>query len=185
MISDFRYITNTGISLKVNLGGETFFDKQDFINGLVKDYHNITKGYGIMWRHNETEIKLIGLEKKIIGYPSIDLNYVIAIYIGEEELLYKRPCNAIVYDADGKMHRQLCVPKLVSNHAKERKKWWVSEDKETLHFNAVKWMRDKNGQLKNVMEIREYYTGILFEDRIIDPESGTFGECVGSGLEYK
>lgn len=86
------------------------------------------------------------------------------------------------YNADGSLHKVLTPPKLISQFAINR----LGEDNppqpyapDSIYFERVRW--DKNTQGELVTSVWIGYDREWHENRVLDPEAGEFGECIGSG----
>lgn len=181
MINKFSYNNKNGISFQVNIGGKFIFFEKDYEDKFSIFFDGSDKG--ISWLNKGTIIQLWSNNGDVTGLPSIDMQYVIAIYKGEG-VEYQTPRNGIIYNADGSLHKVLKVPLLISESAKQRG-WYKKQPDETIGFTGVDWKKDKNGQMVVVMEISELPFQILKEYRVLDPETGEFGECIASRIEYK
>lgn len=179
MITNFSIITKNGLSAIVDLGGDIFFERnqpKNIINEIINTYNT-----GIKWSFNSNSIVKIN-NSVIKGYPSPDLQFVVAIHIDDGE--YLPPNNAILYNADGSFHKRLAVPKMISPAAKQRG-WWNKNPDAKLGFSEAMWKKDILGNNQLVMEISEEPYSIFREMRILDAASGEFGECIYSAIEYK
>jgi len=111
------------------------------------------------------------------------MRYVIAIYSGDQAE-YTPPNNAVIYNADGSVHKVLSVPLLISVAAKNQG-WYKRQLDETIGFTGISWKENDKGEKVVVMEISDHYYKIMKEYRVLDPETGLFGECVDSRIEYR
>src|SRR5690606_9658471 len=188
MIKDFSIVDKNGLSYVTTWNTDNAKVKE-ILNDrknpetkrlikLVSQEYNV----GIKWIYGNKDIILINNDV-IFGCPSIDMRYVIAIYSGDQEE-YTPPNNAVIYNADGSIHKVLKAPILVSDAAKNQG-WYKRQLDTTIGFTGVDWKTDSKGQKVVVMEISDHYYKIMKEYRVLDPETGKFGECVDSRMEYK
>lgn len=174
MIENIEYIGEGNIKIKVapRLHMDIFEGNSD--KDVLKYFNSITKG--ISWEHNSKKIILFEEGKKITGFPSNEEDYLIVIY-PVERTTHLIPNYAIIYNSDGSIHKRLNPPKLISNQAVKSRQFFKSEP--IGYFEYVKWAKDSSGQIVTSMEIgfdRDWY-----EERVIDPVTGEFGECLSSG----
>ena len=104
------------------------------------------------------------------------MKFVVAIYSGNQ-VEYSPLSNAVIYNADVSIHKVLNTPLLVSDAAKNQG-WYKRHPDTTIGFTGVEWKTDGNGKRVMVMEISDHYYRIMKEYRVLDPETGEFGECV-------
>ena len=189
MITDIKVITENGYSAFIDIGGKKYYDE---IRNSAENIHKIihSKIIGASWVFNNKEVKIYEEDKISILYPSVDRQYIVVIYSFVDFLFnniitkYPPPYNAIIYNANGSIHKKLCVPPLISDAAKKRGFYQTQAD-EILGFTKVEWGKDNSDNLAVIMEISELPYQILQEYRILDPKTGTFGECVNSKIAYK
>ena len=181
MIQNFRVVTKNGLCAFVDVGGEVFFKKnqpKELLMEVVNTYNS-----GIQWESKGLTVTLLN-DKSIIGYPSIDLNYVIAIYFGKDEEFFP-PHNAVIYNADGSIHKVLQVPALKSDFLLNRIRFnkdnnpalEIAQFEGGIYFSQFSWKKHNN-KIVNAIDIcydREYY-----ESQILNPETGEFGDCLFS-----
>jgi hypothetical protein len=171
-ISEF-YILFNDKELKIEFGRE--YDGND---PLLIEYFNASS-QGLKWICENSTIVLFEPGQSIIGSPSPSFDGVVAIYPTSHSE-YGAPNNAVVYSADGKIKLRLQMPPLISDTARKRAPYMRSDAPVDKHFENISWDVDKNNQRRMAMTIafdREWW-----EKRILDPETGTFGECISSGM---
>ena len=152
----------------------------------VDRYNNGRSNYGISWVHNGGKIILQDSSGSIKGFPSTDLNFVVALHQASESR-YHPPNNAVVYNLDGTVHKVLEMPELLSPLIIDRLKnlglpnppieWSNSED--GLKFDGFMWERNKSGELVDVISI--LCDRDMWESRIMNVKSGKIGECISYG----
>src|SRR5690606_28435574 len=118
----------------------------------------------ILWEYKGNPISVKMANCHIIGCPSIDMQYVIAIYSGDQAE-YPPPNNVIVYNADGSIHKVLNAPLLVSDAAKNQG-WYRRQPDETIGFTGINWKENDNEETAVVMEISDHYYKIMKEYRV-------------------
>lgn len=180
MIKDFFYCNDSGARLQLNLGGEALFFDRDYETGSVNKYFDGSKK-SIAWTNGNESINISAERANVKGYPSPDLNYVIAIYWGDDDE-FNPPCNAVVYNADGSIFKKICVPGLVSEDAQKWEKYIVQN---ALFFEDVNWYKNKQGE--NVIGIRFSQPApvYFFETREFIPVTAAFGAVLASGIQEK
>src|SRR5690606_31844144 len=181
MIEKFSYRNKNGIGFPVNLGGPYIYFEEDYESKFNLFFDGSQKG--ISWLNKNQKIEIWSNNGSVRGLPSIDMQYVIAIYSGDHTE-YTYPNNAVIYNADGTVHKVLSVPLLISDTAKN-KGWYKRKPDTTIGFTEVKWKTDSKGEKVVVLEISDHYYRIMKEFRVLNPETGNFGECVDSRIEYK
>lgn len=133
--------------------------------------------HGLVWEFNEKTVCILD-DEDIFGYPTVAMDSVIAIYFGKPAK-YPPPNNAVVYHADGSIKHLLKAPSLTSKLAQEKLSGIEPGVPSTLYFDTVKWALDTNGNKVSSMRIVFAYE--WFEERVLNPETGEFGECLSSG----
>jgi hypothetical protein len=177
MINNFSYITEDGINLKLNLGiGIDKFEGND--ESKVLSFFK-GQGKGVKWEFQNRIIEILEPGRKIDGNPTADQERVVVIY-PQNHPFYPCPGNAVTYNGDGSIHLQLKVPELISPIAKERKLRRKNYDMiNDTSFRSVNWEKNANGKIVTVMSID--FDWEWWESRVLNPDTGEFGECVGSG----
>lgn len=175
MISRFQYITQD-VHLNVNLNSEGFiFEGND--NKEIAKYYSANSS-GLKWIYQKEDVVILENNQHIKGYPSPDLLKIIAIYPIDSPR-FPSPNNAVIYNQDGSIYLQLNVPELISETARERIPYMNYENSVRLYFDNVGWFKDSNSNFLCSITIgfdREWW-----ESRVLNPETGEFGECLGSG----
>ncbi len=177
LIENFSFFNSTGVELKVEFGyqiDDVFKNNseenvQNFYNGSVK---------GVKWIYKKKEVVI---NRCNFAYPSVDENYIIAIYPLEDKE-FPSPNNAVIYRPNGSLHMVLTPPKLISQLAVNR----LGPDNppdpytpDSIFFNHISWDKDNSGNL--VTSVWIGYDREWHENRVLNPTTGEFGECVGSG----
>ena len=165
MIKDFKIVTNEGLEAFVDVGSSESLYKRGQLQDIVNEVLN-TYNTGIVWIYRGKEIKLIKLTGRVEGYPSVDLNYVIAIYFEDTE--FKAPNNAVIYNADGTIHKRLEMPKLISERGEKYQYGSCFED--------IMWRKNKEGKLITTISIS--FDRYSFEVRELNPETGVIGDLL-------
>jgi hypothetical protein len=151
---------------------------QEYINCYSKQsYSWIFAGIKIILEDKKTSIK---------AYPSINLQYIIAIYKGLEGK-YKPPTNAVVYNADGSVYKILKMPILESENI--LKKIAFNNDSNPpleaspyeggLFFSNFDWWKNDQGEIINRIQI--IYDSDWIEWRELDLKTGEVGRYLGQG----
>lgn len=177
MIEQFSYITEDGITLRIKLGiGVDRFEGND--ESKVLSFFR-GQGKGVSWVFENKLVEVLEPGKKINGLPTPDLQRVVVIY-PHNHPVYSEPRNAIVYDADGSIHLQLKVPKLISALAKQRERFMNYEAPLKQYFDGVSWKKNNKGEIVTAVQIG--FDRDWLEERELNPETGEFGECLNSGM---
>ena len=133
---------------------------------------------GIRWEFAGEEKKIFDKRYDIFGLPTPDFKYVVVIYPPDHEV-YVEPGNAAVYNADGSVHLQLKVPKLISPLAKQRERFMKYEVPFMFYFDRVRWVKNSKGEV--ITAVRIGFDRDWLEERELNPETGEFGELLSSG----
>lgn len=176
MIEQFEYVSEEGTALLLNLGvGGYLFEGNDEVS--ISKY--LKSSYqGIRWEYENKTVTFFEKGYKIHGRPTPDLKKVIVIYSMEHNK-YRAPNNAVVYNADGSIHMKLKSPKLISELAKKHAPQRKIVNPVQLYFEKVRWVKDDNGN--TVCAVTIGFNRDWREERILDPETGVFGDCISSG----
>lgn len=180
MISCLKFFDESGNEIMVGIGyqQDLYSIKEIRDDGaIIRDYLP-GKTKGAKWTSNRKEVII---NRCYFAYPSVDENYIIAIYPLEDKE-FPSPNNAVIYKPDGSLHKVLTPPKLISQLAIDRlgsnnppKSFAI----DSVFFNNVKWEKDSFGKI--VTSVWIGYDREWHEDRVLDPTTGEFGECLGSG----
>lgn len=176
-IENFSFFNSTGVKLKVDFGYQIDDIFKNNLEENVRDFYD-GSAKGTKWTSNRKEVII---NRCFFAYPSVDENYIIAIYPLEDKE-FPSPNNAVIYKSDGSLHKVLTPPKLISQLAIDRlgsnnppKSFAI----DSVFFNNVKWEKDSFGKI--VTSVWIGYDREWHEDRVLDPTTGEFGECLGSG----
>jgi hypothetical protein len=184
MIKDFTFF-NKEVSIPVNLEYPVDLTK-NADRSLVQKYVNSPSKNGIRWKNKGQEIVIEDPSASVRGFPSTDLLYVVAVYYGLNGK-YKPPANALIYTLDGKIHKILEIPALISDNITRLLQASKSPNPPVnfagyeggLEFNGFAWRKNPAGELVNSISI--LYDREWWESRTLDPESGEIGGCINSG----
>ena len=174
---NFIFFNANGTELKVSYG---YLIDDIFKLNLEKDiqinYNSSSKG--AKWTFLD---KNVVINKCRFAYPSVDEKFIIAIY-PLEDIDFPSPNNAVIYNLDGSIHKVLSPPKLISELAIKR----LGKDNppmafapDSIYFNHVNWQKDSSGNV--VTSIWIGYDREWHENRELNPHTGEFGQCLGSG----
>ncbi len=174
MISDFSIITADGVCVKLNLTPEKGISKYEgndksVIKKVINSQYN-----GVTWFYDSKKILFLEPQVELSGYPTPDMQKVIIIY-PMEHILYPAPGNAVIYNADGTVYRRLQTPALISDLAKNARLKPFA-----LFFDGVSWAKDSKGD--TITSVRIGYNRDWWESRVLNPETGEFGEVISSGM---
>jgi hypothetical protein len=175
MINNFSFITEKGLSLKINLS-----KSGNIFEGVNKDtlaeYYRANSS-GLKWFNDSHEVTIFESQQYLTGFPTPDLKKVVVVYPIDNKK-FTAPANAVIYDADGNIYLKLKTPKLISEIARQREPFMQYDTLYRLYFEYVGWSKVSD-DLITVMRVgfdREYW-----ELRTLNPETGEFGECLSSG----
>jgi hypothetical protein len=184
MIEDFIFF-NSEVSIPISIKYPIDLEESATKDNVDK-YINGRSNYGIAWKHNGIQVLLQNSSGSIKGFPSINLNFIVAIYHGTASN-YPPPNNAVIYQPDGTVHKVLKMPELLSPLITGRLKklgipnppteWSSHED--GLRFDGFMWKKNESGELVDVISIlcdRE-----MWESRILEVKLGKIGNCLDYG----
>jgi len=149
-------------------------------------YINSPSKQSVSWVYHGRKIILQDQNSSITAYPSVDLQYVIAIYKGLESE-NKPPCNAVIYKADGTLHTVLKIPVLQSENILKR----ISFNKDSnppfesssfeggLLFDNYDWWKNEQGII--IDRVRIIYDRDWIEWRQLNVKTGEIGAYIGQG----
>lgn len=177
MIGNFHLVSAKGNLLRPNITPYPSDSLFDFVTDEeYKEYIN-NNPQGVRWEFEGKEIKLFERPFSLFGLPTPDLSRVVVIYPPEHPL-YPEPGNAVIYNADGSIHLQLKVPKLISSLAKQRERFMNYDAPLKLYFDRVRWAKNSKGEIVTAMQIG--FDRDWLEERELKTETGEFGECLSS-----
>lgn len=182
MITDFNLVTGNKNYIKPNISSDKSVSL--FENVSVDDYREYINDdtAGISWKSKNCEILLFERNVRLFGLPSTDMSKVIVIYPMNHKV-YQAPENAVIYNSDGSIHLKLKVPNLASELARQRVKYIRGygsfHPPYQLYFDGVSWSYNSIGDRNTV--IRIVFDRDWWEDRLLNTETGEFGECLNSG----
>lgn len=171
MIEHFQYFTEDGISLILNLGLNVYVFEGNAESLISKFYKDQSKG--VKWVNKTQHITKFETGYKIYGYPTPDLQKVVVLY-PQEHVKYPSPNNAVIYNAEGSIYMQLRAPNLISDLAKKSRLKPFG-----LYFDQVSWAKDSKDDI--VISMMIGFNRDWREERVLNPETGEFGECLSSG----
>lgn len=185
-VEEITLFNDEGMVIPLKLGYRTgIFDnvtKQE-----SRDYVNSPSKQSVSWIYNGRKIILQDKNTSVIAYPSVDFKYVIAIYKGLNSE-YKPPSNAVIYKANGKIHKILKIPVLESENILKR----ISFNKDSnppfessifeggLLFDNCDWGKNEEGNL--IDRVRIIYDRDWIEWRVLNVKTGEIGKYIGQGM---
>lgn len=184
MINKYTVFNRSGIIIPVDI--EYPIDIYKHATGAEYTDFFDSSSKGVQWEFGNKQIVILNEDVDIFAYPTVDQQYVVAVYKGENSQ-FPMPNNTVIYNLDGSIHRvlqipELLSPKLLENIQKEKHSNPPIEDNRYGHYGmglqfiGFGWKKDKEGNLFNSISIQ--YAGEYGEWRVLNPESGTFGELV-------
>ena len=187
-MKNLTYFKEDGLRIVVSIGyGISFYEKAD--KQISNKYINSSSKQGVSWEHNNKQIIIADPTVSVIGYPTVNLDYVVVIYdgiMGE----FKPPQNAVIYNLDGSIHKILEVSSFISYRLINRIKENGDSNPPTQlphkelipSFKGFGWEKDKIGNLFNYISVK--YDRDYGEGRILNPDTGQLGELVDDWHEY-
>jgi hypothetical protein len=174
-------ICKGSIIIPINMG--TLINLEDIASrDLVEKYHSSNANKGIIWTYRNKEIIIEDKNIDIIGYPTLDYKYIVAIYLGNNNK-FPPPCNAVIFNIDGSIHKIIDMPILKSHLVTER---IIAQHQRNpplenpdLYFSGFCWSNPEIHKIINLITIT--YNKDLWESRVLDPESGEVGELIYYG----
>lgn len=178
MVENFYLVSAKGNLLRPNITPNLSDSLFEFATDKeYKEYIN-NNPQGVRWEFAGKEIKFFAKPFSLFGLPTPDLKRVVVIYPYDHPV-YPEPGNAVIYNADGSIHLQLKVPKLISPLAKQRERFMKYEASLKFYFDRVRWAKDSMGEVITAVQIG--FDRDWLEERELNPETGEFGECLSSG----
>lgn len=173
MIEKFEFINDQkeGVEIIYNLNDEiqmSFDDRNKIIYN--------SNGKGIRWLYKNKTIELFDEEYNIEGIPSINYLHIIVIY-HKKTCDYPPPLDASILNPDGTIFKTLKLPKLISPLAAQYYKgikYPIS-----MYFESVQRIKINS---KSFLTMKIGFNRDWWESRVINPETGEFGELLSSGM---
>ncbi|TPG31345.1 hypothetical protein [Flavobacterium pectinovorum] len=111
MIKNWIKTNENGIQIPIDIFAPHlfYFDK---IDKNLKTEFLEGKRFGIAWEYNGTEVSVFDNEGSVEGFPTANLQYIVAIFRNSN--LYPHPNNAIIFNLDGSLKKILQFPKFKS-----------------------------------------------------------------------
>jgi len=164
-IKNFSKINESGASVSVKLGTESFLD----VNG--RHYLEVVNSttQGIQWQSCGETVTIIEQGRIIRGLPDFLYSKVIAIQLNPTS---RQENSLLVYNNFGKLTNTIRLPKLTSNLALEDR----PGNEESKYFDDVRWYTNDQG--KKVFGVKVNFGWYLFEMRVFDTETLEFGACL-------
>jgi hypothetical protein len=184
MIKDFC-LFNADLEIPISIEYPVDIQKNVSQQELIKFINSPIK-QGISWSYDSRKIVLSDPIVSVKGFPDTSLKYVVAVYIGRGNS-HIPPNNAVIYNLDGTLHKELRIPKLLSKNILTSLEFLklpnppisFSMSHPGLQFNGFAWKLNGGGGLINVISI--LFDEEWWESRILNPVSGEIGELVDSG----
>lgn len=191
MIHNLKFFNRSGVVIPVDISYP--MDVYKNASGQVYSDFFDSSSKGVSWVFNSRQVVVKNDNVDIFAYPSVDKNYMIVVYEGENES-FSPPNNAVIYNLDGSIYKVLKIPELISPKILEK----IKEEKHSnppvednryghygqgLQFAGFSWDKDKDGNLINTISIK--YTGEYGEWRVFDPKTGEFGELINEWYQSR
>lgn len=138
---------------------------------IISRFIQHSKRRGIRWKYDGLLIQKLKPDFNIKGVPSTQYNRIFTVE-HKVNAGYPDPLDAIIYNENGSVDKYIKLPKLISDLAV---KHYRTTYPNTMYFEGVKIENE------NII----FSIGFAMnwrEERILNPETGEFGECVSSGM---
>ena len=163
------------------VNGHKYDSLQNFKGNPAWNIRNVEK---IEWEY-ESNHYWIEFKKGVLirDIVSPDCNYLILIFKENEQL--PAPCNCVIYNKKGEIHKIICAPNLIGEWIKEFRKSDILPG--VINGGMVKKIEGKEVVTLFIQDVQEYYkTGIYYyEARIFNPLTGEFGELIEWQLPFR
>jgi len=154
---------------------------------MVLQYLNSPQIRGLSWEYDNRVYYIKDEKASVQGFPSIDLLHIVVIYNGTGSK-YPPPNNAVIYNLDATVHKELQMPELISEHIVNRLTFDKADNPPLpaakfeggLYFAGFGWRKDQAGELVNSISI--IYDQEWYEVRLLDSNTGQIGKCLISGM---
>ena len=177
IIENFNLVSAKGNLLRPNITANLSDSLFEFVTDEeYKEYIN-NNARGLRWEYAGQEIRLFEKPYGLFGLPTPNLKRVVVIY-PHDHPIFGEPGNAIIYNADGSIHLQLKVPKLISTLARQRERFMNYEAPLKFYFDRVRWAKNSKKEIITAVQIG--FDRDWLEERELNPETGEFGECLSS-----
>lgn len=151
-------------SIKPGIGKKMYEGEKKATNKII----NSTETQ-IEWEFGGQIIKLSESECAISGCPSLDYQFFLSDWWNSNS--YPKPNNAVLFNPDGTIHKVLEQPLLLSEYAKE-----LGIERGD-YFMFPSWKKHpETGETVLTIDISFYQ--MYYETRVVNAESGTFGDCI-------
>lgn len=129
--------------------------------------------HGVKWMYKNNSIELFELNTTIHAYPDPGFNYIVAIYDNASKK-FPVPCHCVIYNLDGTVHKVVCTPNMIRDLVVQK------SGRKGERFIGLNWAKKSNQTVLylSVVDPIETGRGQWVEDRVLDPESGEFRECL-------
>ncbi|KFF05616.1 hypothetical protein [Flavobacterium reichenbachii] len=170
MIKNWKKKNENGISISIDIYQPHlfYFDKVD--KNTSSDFLKGTK-FGIAWEYNGNEINIFDKNGTVEGFPTANLEYVIAIF--KNSILYPNPNNAVIFNLDGSFKKVIRIPnfksEIILQEIKRGKKSNPPLDNDELYFSKYSRHIDKEGIEIDILDIN--YSLEYSESQILDSET--------------
>ncbi|NDV70037.1 hypothetical protein [Dysgonomonas sp. 25] len=173
MISEFKLITEEGDNAYMETNLDKYGSREN-IRALYTREQSEDEVYrvlgnqhtGLAWQYQGEEIILLNNTfSRVDGFPSLDMQYVVALFNGNKK--YPKPTNLVVYNGDGSIHLDNIAPPVLLNYPKGS----------LADFLQIFWKFDKeDNKWKNAIRIA--VNRMWMETREFNPETGEFGKAL-------
>lgn len=179
MITGFHYITDNDIELVLDLSKDysSGIDMLEGVNHPTRTKYFTALSKGIKWLVGEKEYTLIDAGMNITGFVTPDHTMMVVVYPYDHPQ-YSSPGNAVIYNEDGTVYKQLSCPKPVSVLAKGKNIVMDARGSMLLFFGGVVW--DRNQKNEVVMAVNIGFELEYYERRELNYITGEYGACLRS-----
>jgi hypothetical protein len=170
MIKNWKKTNENGIQIPIDILAPHlfYFDK---IDKNLKNEFLKGKRFGIAWEYNGTEVSVFDNEGSVEGFPTANLQYVIAIFRNSN--LYPNPNNAVIFNLDGSLNKVLQFPEfkseIILTEIEKNNQTNPPLDNHRLSFN--KYSRQTNNQNIELDILEINYDLEYSESQILDSDT--------------
>lgn len=139
----------------------------------------------VKWEQNKKQIEIeVEYGTLIRDIVTPDGKYLVLIF--KDNLQFADPCNCVIYNRDGEIHRIACASFLIGDWIKDFRKG-ESELIGLIRGGAVRKIGEREIVTLFIQDAKEYYkTGIYYhEARVFDPETGKIGDILSWSLPFR
>lgn len=170
MIKNWKKKNENGISVPIDIHQPHLFYFDKIEKNIKNEFLKGTK-FGIAWEYNGTEINIFDKDGTVEGFPTANLQYIVAIF--KNSKLYPNPGNAVIFNLDGSFNKVLRVPKFKSDILLSKIKKSNEQNppvgSDQLYFYKYDRYTTKEGTEIDLLDLN--YMLEYSESQILDPDT--------------